>query len=411
MSTGKWPKEIRVFETIKDELRTRNGILTRMGATIVPSALRHKTLRTAHRGHPGERAMKSILKGKVWWPAMLAQAERWVKTCEPCTLMGKRNPPMPMQRSELPEAPWEELALDFNGPYQIYNGVMILHIVDSYSRFLIALPVKGTSFETTQAALEGIFETYGYPKAIKSDGGPPFNGHQWRKYLESRDVVMRLSTPQDAQSNGGIETYMRIVNKGMTAPSIEGGKWSQSLADAIAAHNAAVCTPINERPEVIMFGRRLKRNLPATSSFAGQPNDHEIRSRDLEGKMKAKMRDDVKRGAKYSSISVGDKVHIARSSKAKGETTFHPMKYTVVSKKHGALELLSPSGGIVKRTVTFVKKSTAQEHDKESLGCDAEDQALTELEEPEKEMDNEPAKIPKKIRKRERKAALENWLL
>lgn len=140
--TGKWPKEIRACESIKEELRKRNGVLTRMGATIVASALRDKTLMTAHRGHPGEKAMKSILKGKVWWPAMLAQAERWVKACTPCTLMSKRNSPMPMQRSNLPEAAWEELAIDFNGPYQIYGGAMVLVIVDSYSRFLIALPVN-----------------------------------------------------------------------------------------------------------------------------------------------------------------------------------------------------------------------------------------------------------------------------
>lgn len=106
---------------------------------------------------------------------------------------------------------------------------------------------------------------------------------------------------------------MRIVNKGMSAPSIEGGRWPQSLA---------VCTATNERPEVIMFGRRLKRNLPATSSFATQPRDSEIRSTDKEAKMKAKERDDIKRGGKYSSIAIGDKVHIARNNKAKGETPF-----------------------------------------------------------------------------------------
>lgn len=350
-----WPKNLRAYKSIKDELRLSSKILTRMGAIVMPEALRQKTLQSAHRGHPGERAMKSILTGKVWWPSMLAQAERWVKSCKPCTLMGRRNAPMPMQRSELPEAQWEELAIDFNGPYSNFGGILVLVIVDSYSRFVIAKPVKHTSFEAARTALEEVFSIYGYPKAIKHDGGPPFNGREWAEYLKSRDITKRVSTPLDAQTNGGVETYMRIVNKGMTAPSIEGGDWKASLADTIAAHNAAICVATNERPEELMFGRRLKRNLPVIGTH--QLDDIDMRKRDHEEKMKAKARDDAKRGAKFSDIVVGDKVHVARQTRAKGDTAFHPMELTVVSKNHGTLELLSPSGTILKRTVTFVKKA------------------------------------------------------
>lgn len=405
MDSDLWKKNLTSYKAIKQELRVSGEILTRMGAIIMPQSLRHKTLQTAHRGHPGEKAMKSILKGKVWWPSMLAQAERWVKSCTPCTLMGKRNAPMPMQRSELPDAQWEEIAIDFNGPYQKFGGIMILVTVDSYSRYVIAAPVKGTNFEATKVALEGIFDTFGYPKAIKSDGGPPFNGREWRDYLSARDITMRLSTPQDAQSNGGIETYMRIVNKGMTAPSIEGGNWRVSLQDTIAAHNAAICVVTNERPEEIMFGRRLKRNLPSFASKAIRPDDALIRARDKEGKMKAKERDDAKRGAKYSTIAVGDKVHIARQTRAKGETAFHPMELTVIGKKHGALELLSPNGDIVKRTVTFVKKAANQVPDEPVIQQDEEGQPFAEVAEAELE---QQAHDTKKERKRKRKEAVDS---
>lgn len=73
--------------------------------------------------------------------------------------------------------------------------------------------------------------------------------------------------------------------------------------------------------------------------------------------MSAKTRDDDERGAKYSDIEVGDKVYVSRQTKAKGETRFDPTEFTVISKKHGTLELLSPLGNILKRTVTYVKRS------------------------------------------------------
>lgn len=356
VETNCWKRSLGAFKAVKHELRIRDGILSKMGQTVIPEALRPKTLSTAHRGHPGQDSMKSILRSKVWWPGMLAHSDNWVKSCTACTLMSRRNPPMPMLRSELPAASWQELACDFNGPYRNFGGISILAIVDSYSRFLIARPVRGTDFASTRAVFDDIFDTYGNVEQVKSDNGPPFNGDDYRRYMESRGTGVKFSTPLDAQQNGGIETYMRIINKGMTAPTIDKGDWRKSLADAVAAHNMAVCTMTGLAPEELMFGRKLRRNLPMIVAGTTASTDEGIRERDWRAKMKAKERDDLKRGAKYSDIKVGDKVYVSRPTKAKGETRFDPTEFTVIAKNHGTLELLSPLGNVLKRTVTFVKK-------------------------------------------------------
>lgn len=358
VKTGTWTRELGAFKTAKHELRIKEGVLTRMGQTVIPRSLRPKTLKMAHKGHPGEKAMKSILRGKVWWPGMMAHSDHWVKSCTPCTLMARRNPPMPMQRSTLPDAPWEELACDFNGPYREHGGISILVIVDSYTRYLIARPVRSTDIDSTSAVFDDAFDTFGNAKCMKSDNGPPFNGVNYQQYMGARGIAIKFSTPLDAQQNGGIETYMRVINKGMTAPSVEGGNWRASLSEAVAAHNSAICSVTGLAPEELMFGRKIRRNLPVVEAGSVERNDSEIRKRDWNLKMKAKARDDVKRGAKYSDIEIGDKVYVSRQTKLKGETRFDPTKFTVISKKHGTLELLSPLGNIIKRTVTFVKKVT-----------------------------------------------------
>lgn len=358
VETDTWGRKLAAYKSVRSDLRISNGMLTRMGAAVIPQSLRQKTLVMAHRGHPGERATKSILRGKVWWPGMSAQAGRWVKFCKTCTLSSRRSPPMPMQRGILPDSPWDELSCDFCGPYQRYGGTMILVVVDAYSRYLIALPVKSTDFESARAALEATFSVLGYPRAIKTDNGPPFNGHCWLAYLRSRGIEGKFSTPLDAQQNGGVETYMRIIGKGMSAPSVEDIAWKKSLSNAVAAHNAAECEMTGVAPEALMFGRKLRRNLPVIKPNSTSEADNEIRERDWAKKMKAKSRDDQRRGAKYSDIVVGDKVYATRQTKAKGETTFHPSEFTVIAKNHGTLELLSPLGFTMKRTVTFVKKVT-----------------------------------------------------
>lgn len=84
LDTNDWPRALGKFKTVRHELREVEGVLTRMGEIVVPEALRPKILTTDHMGHPGENAMKSAMRGKVWWPGMLAQTERWVRDCTPC---------------------------------------------------------------------------------------------------------------------------------------------------------------------------------------------------------------------------------------------------------------------------------------------------------------------------------------
>lgn len=362
-----WSKDIKQFKTIRHELRIQEGLLTRTGEAVIPLALRLKTLAMAHKGHPGGDAMKSIMRGKVWWPGMMTQAENWVKTCEVCALTSRRTTPMPMQRSILPAAPWEELASDFCGPFVKFGGISILSIIDRYSRFMIAGPVKGTDVNSAIKVFEEVFEIYGHPLIIKTDNGPPFNGDPWKARMQGKGITVTFSTPYDPQQNGAAEVYMKLVGKAMTAPSVDGSNWQESLKETIRAHNSAVCKATGRVPEEIMLGRRVRRNLPMLNPGQVHVEDREIRKKDWSVKMSAKATADEKRSAKYSDISVGDRVFVARPKKAKGEPNYFPSKLTVVGKNHGTLELLSEHGSIIKRTVPFVKKVIDKSPEMEKL--------------------------------------------
>lgn len=356
LESGDWKRSLGKFKSVAHELRVVDGLVTRMGELVVPEILRPKVLATAHLGHPGMTAMKSLLRGKVWWPGMLTHVENWVRSCKACKLLSKRDPPMPMLRAELPEAVWESVAVDFNGPYAGFGGIYVLLIVDIYSRFLIARPVKSTDFVSSRTVLDDVFDTFGNVRVIRSDNGPPFNGDEYRSYAEKRGIKATFSTPLDAQQNGAVETYMRLVNKGMTIPSIEGGSWRESLANTIAAHNGAICSATGKAPDVLMFGRSLLRNIPNGFGRNETASDKEIRHLDWAQKMKHKEWADKKRDARFSKLQVGDKVYVSRPTKKKGQSNFDPRKFTIIAKKHGTLQLLSELGNVISRTVTFVKK-------------------------------------------------------
>lgn len=134
LETNIWPEDLRRFQSVATDLSLDDGILIKNGCAVVPSKLRTKTLNLAHDGHPMTAKLKSILRERVWWPGLATDAEEWVKSCQTCAINGRPEKPTPMKRIPVPQAVWETIALDFNGPYAKYGGISILLIVDYRSR-------------------------------------------------------------------------------------------------------------------------------------------------------------------------------------------------------------------------------------------------------------------------------------
>lgn len=134
LETQIWPKDLKRFESVSNDMSVHDGILVKNGCAVIPSKLREKTLTVAHDGHPMAAKLKSILRERVWWPGLTTDAEEWVKTCRICATNGRPEKPTPMRRIFAPQAVWEHIALDFNGPYARFGGISILLIVDYRSR-------------------------------------------------------------------------------------------------------------------------------------------------------------------------------------------------------------------------------------------------------------------------------------
>ena len=173
LETDVWPKHLKQFQSLNEDLSIHGRMLIKGGCAIIPECLRQKTLEVAHEGHPSNAKFKSILRERVWWPGMAKDAEAWVKSCAVCATNGRPEKPTPMARIFAPQVVWETIGLDFNGPYVKFGGISILVVVDYRSRYVIAKPVRSTSFAHTRKVLDDIFEKEGFPKNMKSDNGPP----------------------------------------------------------------------------------------------------------------------------------------------------------------------------------------------------------------------------------------------
>lgn len=356
LKTEVWGKELAKYKAVQEELHEAEGILMRLGLGIIPTALREKALTLAHKGHPGISRMKSILRERVWWPSMGKSVESWVVSCKTCTLNGRKDPPTPMERTRLPEAPWDFVAIDFCGPFYSYGGILILVMLDYYSRFMVATATKSTDFASTRGCLDGIFDVYGFPEAMKSDNGPPFNSAEYKKYCMSRGISPVFAWPLTPQQNGMAERAMQEVNKAMQSAAVDGQDYRKALAAAVRAHNTSVHRITNEVPSDVMFSRKLRRSLPLMGSARYSHDHEELSERDWNEKQRAKEREDRKRRAKDSRIMVGDKVVLRRATKLKGQTNYDPQELEVSEKRKGDLTLIAEDGRTVKRHVTLAKK-------------------------------------------------------
>lgn len=84
---------------------------------IVPVALRSTLVSIAHKGQQGEVRTKQCLCDLYWWPGM--EVHHAVRSCHVCQLNDKtvKSHPAPLQPVQLPDGPWQKVAVDVVGPF------------------------------------------------------------------------------------------------------------------------------------------------------------------------------------------------------------------------------------------------------------------------------------------------------
>ena len=120
---------------LKDELAVYQGNVLRKSRIILPFSLRDRAVDLAHRGHQGVVKTKSLLREKVWFPGIDVMVEDKVKACLPCQATNTHGSERctSLRVSPLPDAPWQELSVDFIGPFP--TGESLIVVIDDFSRF------------------------------------------------------------------------------------------------------------------------------------------------------------------------------------------------------------------------------------------------------------------------------------
>ncbi len=82
----------------------------------------------------------------------------------------------------------------FCGP--LPTGEYLLVAIDRYSRYPEVEMARSTKASTVIPKLDQMFARHGIPTIVKSDNGPPFNGTQYKHYLEVLGIKAKYATPK-----------------------------------------------------------------------------------------------------------------------------------------------------------------------------------------------------------------------
>ena len=351
--------DVTPYKCVREELSIADGFILRGSRLIVPVKLQQRAIDLAHSSHQGIVKTKSLLRESLWFPGIDKMVESTVSHCIPCQAATPKQTKSlePLKMSQLPAAPWKELSMDFCGPFA--NGTYLLVIIDDYSRFPEVEIIKSLTADTVIEHVDAIFSRQGIPEVVRTDNGPPFNGHQFTHWLEN--VVgckHRRITPLWPRANGEAERFMRTLGKFIRATVVERGSWKQELNRFLRLYRATPHSTTQATPSEMLNSRKLRTEMPSLPvkrkvRFADQ--EEIIRQRDNRLKETMKHLADNRNHAKSSDIQPGDTVLLPQRKEHKVDPPFNPLPYEVNARK-GTMVTMTRGNHSVTRNASLVKK-------------------------------------------------------
>ncbi|XP_045118191.1 uncharacterized protein LOC123508521 [Portunus trituberculatus] len=177
------------------ELSTERDCLIWGGRVVIPASLREKVKQELHVGHAGCVRMKQLARLYVWWPGLDKELEELARSYIRCTEKRAAPPQSAVHHWERTRAPWQRVHADFAGPI---DGTMLLVVVDSFSKWIEAIPMKSTTAGRTIHELSVLFSRFGLPQQLCTDNGPQFTSEAMASFTRRLGIrhIRLAPTPQ-----------------------------------------------------------------------------------------------------------------------------------------------------------------------------------------------------------------------
>ena len=235
---------------------------------VIPSSLRPKFLHYAHdrMNHAGITRTQQHLSN-FWWESKNLDVQSYIDSCLVCARR-KGNYGRPVRwnigHCRRGTRPFEVIFLDFVYMPPCRGKRFLLTILDSFSRYFMAIPF--TQDRAVDAA-RGLYQLYlqhrEKPVIVSTDRGTHFTGEVFSEYCKLMDIKSELHCPWRPQSTGNLERQHRTLKNSIFILCEERScQWLDILQEVISNMNAMTNMSTGVSPHYIITGRHPSLNLP-----------------------------------------------------------------------------------------------------------------------------------------------------
>lgn len=227
-------------------IRNEGDASERSDRLVVPPTMRARFLYYAHdkSGHWGQAKVLAQLRDCVYWPHMETNVTNWLAACAKCSLFKPRTtPPVELGTRPPPTSPWSRVHIDLTArmPRTDRGHVLILIIVDYFSKMLLARPLKSKEMaEVVPAVFDAIADHGRWPDAIYSDKGREFDNTEMQQRCRLYNTQLHLTTGYHPQSNGlaekGVASFKQMLK---TLVDLRAGDWDLYIPELQVLYNGS----------------------------------------------------------------------------------------------------------------------------------------------------------------------------
>ena len=235
---------------------------------VVPKGRRQALLDMAHSGlvsgHFGVKKTYAKLSSHFIWPRMWVEVKAYVRSCGGCQRASRNtNARAPLQPLPCVGEPFHLVAFDLVGPIpkSVSGYRYILTMMDMFSKYPEAIPLKRVDNEAVLEGMLEIFSRHGIPGTILTDQGSVFMSRLTKAVCQSLGIEQIRTSPYHPQSDGALERWHACL-KGMLKRSEADLKyWDRHLRYLLFAYRDTPHCVTGFSPFSLLFGREVKGPL------------------------------------------------------------------------------------------------------------------------------------------------------
>ncbi|XP_042148654.1 uncharacterized protein LOC121837179 [Ixodes scapularis] len=238
---------------------------------VVPKRYRNAVLELAHDGvmggHQGTRRTLLKMRAEFFWPAMQANAKRYVASCDTCqrTTPKGHTRKAPLVKVPIIDTPFQKVAIDIVGPLNprsAQGNRYILTMIDYATRYPDAVALPSIETERVAEALVQMFSRVGVPREVLSDRATNFTSEVMKEVSRLLSVKQLHTAPYHPMANGLVERFNGTLKQMLKRMCREKpNDWDRYLAPLLFAYREVPQESLGFAPFELLYGRSVRGPL------------------------------------------------------------------------------------------------------------------------------------------------------